>query len=557
MKTIKCVAILCLLTAASTIKTFAVVDQTLQIQGTNLVLSWPSLGYEYYMIEYRLTLDPSTPWIQLVNNYPANSTNRTTYIIPCCTLNELMTNMGAFSGGGGFMATSAAVDSSDSSGTELWAYPKDGSGDPAPLALYPPGFDTNSLVIYERTCASARGTSLSSSGGAGSGDPQPDLTSGGCNCPDMGFFRVWHIPDWAVNVTNFTYDGPTFIPIDFKDYKDQVVKVDFLLDGQRANLADFMPFTVGTQIYWGLGIYFDRIPSGTHQVQVVSTLRLDDQADDGATLLTLSNITRSVVVDNQVTFTNWDDTVWNNTNYTFRAQLKNTNTDWQIDIYDAWGFWMNGASGHTTDGHVEWTWDLTDFNGNPRDDLSSDPFYDPWISFAAAAPGNPPTTRPTPVAVMPYPSTGSWLIAFQYLYEFGTTKYNQLVDAMYGIEGWVDYHSIPENLYPIRYGTNGPTQADRDASWSAVKGILSDPDYRNFYYLGHGYTNAIGGDMDAYDASGNVTGSKSLPGSKAFLLSSTVKNEITYNKSTGNHRYRFVWLDGCLTAGGDWPAALV
>ena len=36
----------------------AVVDQALQVQGTNLVLSWPSPGgYQQYLIQYRQTLD--------------------------------------------------------------------------------------------------------------------------------------------------------------------------------------------------------------------------------------------------------------------------------------------------------------------------------------------------------------------------------------------------------------------------------------------------------------------------------------------------------------------
>ncbi|MDQ6632907.1 MAG: hypothetical protein M3Y82_14320 [Verrucomicrobiota bacterium] len=68
------------------IPSFAVVDQRLEIQGANLVLSWPSSGNEYYLIQHRTTLDTNTPWTTLTNNYPANSTNRTTFIIPCCLL---------------------------------------------------------------------------------------------------------------------------------------------------------------------------------------------------------------------------------------------------------------------------------------------------------------------------------------------------------------------------------------------------------------------------------------------------------------------------------------
>ena len=42
-------ALVVLLGSAS--QSLAVVGQSLQIQGINLVLSWPSLGYEHYMIE--------------------------------------------------------------------------------------------------------------------------------------------------------------------------------------------------------------------------------------------------------------------------------------------------------------------------------------------------------------------------------------------------------------------------------------------------------------------------------------------------------------------------
>src|SRR5882724_3429677 len=89
MKTVtKNTIILACLFASST-TALAVVDQTLEIQRTNLVLTWPSLGYEYYVVQYRPNLDPGTQWQQLTNCYHANSTNRTTFIIPCCALNAL------------------------------------------------------------------------------------------------------------------------------------------------------------------------------------------------------------------------------------------------------------------------------------------------------------------------------------------------------------------------------------------------------------------------------------------------------------------------------------
>jgi hypothetical protein len=46
-----------------------------------------------------------------------------------------------------------------------------------------------------------------------------------------------------------------------------------------------------------------------------------------------------------------------------------------------------------------------------------------------------------------------------------------------------------------------------------------------------------------------------LSGSKAFLTSEWVKDVITFNKYAGARPYRFVFLDGCNTANGDWPDA--
>lgn len=137
---------------ASAVHMFAVISN-LEIQGTNLVLSWPSQGYEHYLIQYRPTLDPSTPWLSLTNNYPANSTNRTRFVIPCCALNDLTgMNGGSFAGNQAFGSSSAIADNSYSAvDPRLWARPKDGAGDAVPLSIYPPGFDTNTLFIWAGT----------------------------------------------------------------------------------------------------------------------------------------------------------------------------------------------------------------------------------------------------------------------------------------------------------------------------------------------------------------------------------------------------------------------
>jgi hypothetical protein len=219
---------------AATPQAFAVVDQTLQIQGTNLVLSWPSPGgYQQYLIQYRETLDPSTPWTQLTNAYPANSTNRTTY-----TIYGVVPLLSSASGGGGTNseAPPEPMSAATSGPAEPMVARADGTGSIVPLALYPPGFDLADFVIYDPaasdwvngsayTCPSL---SLNRPDGPQPQDgPGEDGPTG-----SSGFFRVFHIPDWSFNVTNYTYDGPTFFPVDFADYMDRIENIEVLLDGE-------------------------------------------------------------------------------------------------------------------------------------------------------------------------------------------------------------------------------------------------------------------------------------------------------------------------------------
>ena len=73
----------------------ALTNTAIAVSGTNIVLSWPSYGYESYLIQYRQTLNATDSWSNLTNAYPANSTNRTTY-----TLYGLVPPPNTNSGGG-------------------------------------------------------------------------------------------------------------------------------------------------------------------------------------------------------------------------------------------------------------------------------------------------------------------------------------------------------------------------------------------------------------------------------------------------------------------------
>lgn len=544
----------------------AVVDQRLELAGTNLVLSWPSTGNEQYMIEYRPVLTTNVQWLHLTNGYPANGTNRSTYTIPCCALVELAGTNAYFASSSSFSLASSATTS-----PALWAVPADGSGAAVPLAIYPQGFNTNTLIIFEKvrenihraiSSLTNRQGSVSAvrSGGETNGNTLlGGISNGGCDCPGMGFFRVWHVPDWNFNVTNYTYDGPTFLPVDFADYQDRVADVRVLLDDQVIADAVFMPyvFTSG-ETNWGMGIYFDLFTNGTYQIQLVTTLRLNDEVGDSSSSVVLSNEVKTITVDNEVTFAGWDDLI-QSTNFTFYAQTKTNETDWWIDILDASENYVKGGSGHTSNGQISWTWDLKDTYGTLRDNLDTDPFFYTFITFTAST--GQSATRRTPAVQTEYPEAGAWLFTYADRYYLdvkpGTfaNVHTYFITAMNGLAAGPGLRQLPNSTYPIQFGTNVYNQQERNDSWSEVKARLYDPGNRNFYYHGHGSANTIGCDMHSFDTNNGIAGGILLPGSKAYIASLNISNEITFNRHGGSRPYRFVWLDGCSTANGNWPGA--
>jgi len=145
-----------------------------------------------------------------------------------------------------------------------------------------------------------------------------------------------------------------------------------------------------------------------------------------------------------------------------------------------------------------------------------------------------------------------WLVAFQdhfYTDDPCTASVDSLyLPAIQNILGGPALWNIPVAQYPIEFGTNY-VQAERDFGWTNLLQYLSDTRIRNLYYFGHGGSLEIGADVYAYKADGCAGAPFGLPHPKASLSSQQVKEHIKPNV------YRFVWLDGCDTATGEWPEA--
>jgi len=73
----------------------AAVQVKISVQGSNIVLRWPSQNNQTFIIGYRAALDAANPWALLQTNYPASSSNETSYVV------TNVVPLQSFSGGGG------------------------------------------------------------------------------------------------------------------------------------------------------------------------------------------------------------------------------------------------------------------------------------------------------------------------------------------------------------------------------------------------------------------------------------------------------------------------
>lgn len=57
----------------SLVQTFAIEGLKLSLQCSNVVLSWPSMEGETYIVQYRPTLRANDPWRTLTSSLPAGT----------------------------------------------------------------------------------------------------------------------------------------------------------------------------------------------------------------------------------------------------------------------------------------------------------------------------------------------------------------------------------------------------------------------------------------------------------------------------------------------------
>ena len=183
---------------ASNIHTLAIEGLQLSLQCSNVVLSWPSRPGQNYIVQYRPSLAPNTPWRTLTNSYPTDW-NTNVLIFVHSNIVRYPNCRGAGGGSPIAMLPTALGVATVVEPPVCVAMPADGTGSAVPLTLYPPGFGLSELVILDPSTgdwvsgtAFTRTLGVTGLNGPEDDPPPPGPGDGDTNSipPDAGFYQV-------------------------------------------------------------------------------------------------------------------------------------------------------------------------------------------------------------------------------------------------------------------------------------------------------------------------------------------------------------------------------
>ena len=510
MKTIKSIVIVAVaLFMAAANHSFAIDGLQISVQSSNAALFWPSLTNETYVVQYRHTLSTNDSWTTL-DNYltAADGTNLTSFTDP----NLINLPTGGFGGG-----------------------TNDG-GTPTP-----------------------GGTNYVSGGGTND------------SVPGTGFYRVLD-----VRVTGGLTNGMTasdFINVATRP-ESGARYLELMVDGHAFPYQDLLtpPFTNENSVTFQYVDTSYLSNGGPYSVQVEGGWFVPSEENFSSGYEQAYSQPFSIYVTNEISYPEWNDIAGDGW-ASFDLQSAHPDVDWEIDIYNYWDYlyWYYGytdtitpihvATGSTTNGMIDYQWNLTDDDGNLRTNLDDDPYF---FSFTYTSwTGDGGLTNESVHANEVHPNTGGgsaskanpimqnddwpadggyWVVAYQDIYrdmyDDGNVMQSMFNSWLYmgGSTGNSVFYQTPTSgtnaqTFPLRYNdytnsafinTNSYYNLGAYYDVESLNNMLHNPHARNFYGFGHG--------------------------SKDEFLGLTLAEA----ELTSMHRYRFVWLDVCDTAKGDW-----
>jgi Bacterial Ig domain/FlgD Ig-like domain len=305
--------------------------------------------------------------------------------------------------------------------------------------------------------------------------------------------------------------------------------------------ADFATISAGPMSFPLPTTFFT---NGVHTLAV--------RAADNAGILNLGGDPNSPVVANvttsqpvQVTFQNDITVTWFEgfqSSLPIQARLTSTNADWTITIKNEGGTTVKTYSGSTSGGQINVTWDGTDNSSTP---VPSDAAY--FVTVSA-----------TPTGLAPLSTSSSATFA-SYREQFVGTMETLLVRQKFirpdvqaaaigrleNIKNWIALAEFNADVY-----LGAVQQIAVNSDWDDLLNYLKDPpprDITQFYYYGHSGPLALG--------FRETTPDKGITQGDVAIVTS---NFLTWASVPVPHYrtpYKFVFIDGCEAAQGDWSEA--
>ncbi|MGH7953892.1 MAG: hypothetical protein ACREFE_18495, partial [Limisphaerales bacterium] len=215
-----------------------------------------------------------------------------------------------------------------------------------------------------------------------------------------GFYRVFVIPDFWFNMKGVTLSGglknpgEDFLPFYFGDTKTDFSRpwVELFVDGKDSDTGegetgwtDIERINFGTSKnpYWvymtGLWFQHDTLTNGIHTLQLRSRLDLNNFIGNWSQSLMVSNKPVEVRTTSSVTFVGQNNFI-GKTNALFVAQSAEKSVNWRIKIYSATGQFLAQKIGRTTNGNIQWNWNLRDQFGHLHNNPEADATFYPTIT---------------------------------------------------------------------------------------------------------------------------------------------------------------------------------
>lgn len=542
----------CLLLASST-QSFAIEGLRLSVQCSNVVLSWPcqSDASESYIVQYRPSLAPGTPWQTLTSSLYSEQGTNTAYFVH----ENIVTN--ADCGGGDSFA---AMEGRDPLTRELacfdWGVPlatrSDGTGGIVPLAIYPPGFDISSLLIFDPASADwLNGSDYRHNDVIRDGplDPPPPPGGGGGGgggsmVSETGFYRVVRNGVHIVGITNgMTLSGTVTFPVEVGTESGNVVAMSLREEGSVIGDSAVMA-PLGIPLH--LTLDTTKMRNGTHQISAFASWNSGGDEGSGVGIDEESK-TYAIIVANEIAFPNWIDHFGElSDSLLITAESAHLDADWYVHIYGSEAGYIGTFGDHTTDGQIYTWWDLV---GPPPNYTvyNTERYFDFEITTVwSGARGLSSAITRTYRQTDNWTSKGMWVVANQQAWE-DTVAHEALDIASDGFAGMAEDFGLtvrPQRPYHesfrIGYGADVP-ESTRNSQWVAMRNALYHQESRNLFYFGHGDPTGIGGSQNT----------------NRFITAVEIASMLHTIPAgqTNRHSYRFVMLYGCETASGTLPEA--